>query len=182
MLRRTVADGRVVLGNRVIKNLQAVAWWVRDNTCHNQNVIANEFDAVQLARAKVAKCVENQRDDYAPAITELAKFNPDNFETHKEAFNNLLSLTFGADGLSPRYITRSDANGADSPTRHWPMRRQRSGQCTQAPAESHTAPREHARQASPFTERRRASTHSKQQQTEYITWPEPKRPARASVC
>ena len=43
-----------------------------------------------------------------PAVTTLATFHPDDFDTHEDAFLNLLAQSFGVIQEPIRYIIRSD--------------------------------------------------------------------------
>jgi hypothetical protein len=41
------------------------------------------------------KGLRKERVDKEPSVTVLGEFDPDDFDTHKDAFLNLLSQTFG---------------------------------------------------------------------------------------
>jgi hypothetical protein len=62
-----------------------------------------------LAEAAVMKDLyKERRADKVPSVsTVLGKFDPDDFDTHEDAFLNLMSQTFGVLQESSRYIVRS---------------------------------------------------------------------------
>jgi hypothetical protein len=48
--------------------------------------------------------MEKGRDTGNVLVTDLGKFNPDDFETHETVFINLLAQTYGAQGKNLKYI------------------------------------------------------------------------------
>ena len=108
---RTAAEGRINLGTVVIKNLQALAWWIRDKLSHGEAINHNDFTAAALQAAIQSKRVDKDRSDKdTPKLDTLKKFDPIQFETHEDAFVNYLSQIPGSATCIPlRYIVR-DAN------------------------------------------------------------------------
>ena len=106
MASRNAADGRAYFGIVVVKNIQTLAWWVRD--CQKRNVAlhAADFDTDALDEAAVMKDLYKERAAKEPSLTALAKFDPEDFDTHEDAFLNLLSQTFGVLREPLRYVVR----------------------------------------------------------------------------
>jgi hypothetical protein len=104
MAARNAADGRVYFGIVIIKNLQTLAWWVRDHMKRNVALHAVDFDTDTLDETAIMKDLYKERAAKEPSITALAKFDPDDFDTHEDAFLNLLSQTFGVLREPLRYV------------------------------------------------------------------------------
>jgi hypothetical protein len=102
----TVADGRVHLGIVIVKNLQTLVWWVRDRQKRNIALHAADFDPDTLDNTAVMKDLYKERASKEPSVTALAKFDPDDFDTHEDAFLNLMSQTFGVLNEPLRYVVR----------------------------------------------------------------------------
>jgi hypothetical protein len=51
MATRTQAEGRVLLGTVVIKRLQTLVWWVRDQQKHGLTLSAADFDVGTMNQA-----------------------------------------------------------------------------------------------------------------------------------
>jgi FPC/CPF motif-containing protein YcgG len=95
----------VHLGIAVIKQLQTLIWWVRDRQKRGIALHAADFDADTLDEAAVMKNLCKERADKGePLVTVLGKFDPDDFDTHEDAFLNLMSQTFGVLKESLHYI------------------------------------------------------------------------------
>jgi hypothetical protein len=105
MASRNAADGRAHFGIVVVKNIQT-AWWVRD--CQKRNVAlhAADFDTDALDEAAVMKDLYKERVAKEPSLMALVKFDPEDFDTHEDAFLNLLSRTFGVLREPLRYVVR----------------------------------------------------------------------------
>jgi hypothetical protein len=54
-----------------------------------------------------------ERSNKQPSLTDLGKFNPDDFDTHEDAFLNLLAQSFGVLKEPLRYIVRPEMAPAD---------------------------------------------------------------------
>jgi hypothetical protein len=107
MANRTQADGRVHLGIVVIKQLQTLIWWVRDRQKRGLALHAADFDADTLDKAAVVmKNLRKERADKEPSVSVLGKFDPDDFDTHEDAFLDLMSQMFGVPKEPLRYIVR----------------------------------------------------------------------------
>jgi hypothetical protein len=107
MAHRTVADGRVQLGIVVVKNLQTLVWWVHDQQNRNVALHAADFDADTLDKAAIVKDLYKERASKEPSVVALGKFeDPDDFDTHEDAFLNLMSQTFGVLNEPLCYVVR----------------------------------------------------------------------------
>jgi len=103
---RTLADGRVNLGMVQIKRIQALAWWTHDQIKHGQALVAADFDVAALNSAMERKRVEKERESGDVAVEDLAKFDPDDFDVHEDAFPGLLAQTCGVMGEPIHCVVR----------------------------------------------------------------------------
>jgi hypothetical protein len=103
-----VAEGKIILGTTVIKHLQTLIWWIRDQKKQNLPLEAADFNADMLEETAALKLFRSEQATREPPVTTLAKFNPDDFDTHEDTFLNLLSQIFGVMKEPLRYIVRSD--------------------------------------------------------------------------
>jgi hypothetical protein len=104
MATRTQAEGRVLLGTVVIKRLQTLVWWVRDQQKHGLALVAANFDAAAMNQAAEMKNLRRELADKEPSVTDLGKFDPDDFDAHEDAFLNLLAQSFGVLREPLRYV------------------------------------------------------------------------------
>jgi len=116
MATRTQAEGRVLLGTVVIKRLQTLVWWVRDQQKRGLTLDAADFDAAAMSQASEMKTLRRERAEKEPSITDLGKFDPDDFDSHEDAFLNLLAQSFGVLREPLRYIVRPEAAPAEFAT------------------------------------------------------------------
>lgn len=91
----TQAEGRVLLGTIVIKRLQTLIWCVRDQQKCGWTLNAADFNAAAMNQASEMKTLRRERAEKEPSITDLGKFDPDDFNSHEYAFLNLLTQHFG---------------------------------------------------------------------------------------
>jgi hypothetical protein len=108
MATRTQAEGRVLLGTVVIKRLQTLVWWIRDQQKRGLALSAANFDVDAMNQAAEMKNLRNELADKEPSVTDLGKFDPDDFDAHEDAFVNLLAQTFGVLREPLRYVVRPD--------------------------------------------------------------------------
>ena len=80
MATRTQAEGRVLLGTVVIKRLQTLVWWIRDHQKRGLALNAADFDAAAMNLASEMKTLMRERSDKEPSLTDLGKFDPDDFD------------------------------------------------------------------------------------------------------
>jgi len=103
---RTAAAGRVYVGTLQVVKLQALCYWVRDQQKHGQHLDHNDWDndvvTLTIERMRIGK----ERDTTSVSVSDLGKFDPEDFETHETGFVNLLSQTRGTQGESLKYIAR----------------------------------------------------------------------------
>jgi hypothetical protein len=116
MATRTQAEGRVLLGTVVIKRLQTLVWWIRDQQKRGLALVAANFDAAVMNQAAEMKNLRRELADKEPSITELGKFDPDDFDAHEDAFLNLLAQSFGVLREPLRYVVRPDTAPAEFAT------------------------------------------------------------------
>jgi hypothetical protein len=116
MATRTQAEGRVLLGTVVIKRLQTLVWWVRDQQKRGLTLNAADFDIAAMTQASEMKTLRRERAEKEPSITDLGKFDPDDFDSHEDAFLNLLAQSFGVLREPLRYIVRPENPPAEFAT------------------------------------------------------------------
>ena len=94
---RNQNQGRVNLSTVTIKRLQALIWWIRDHQKLNLPLNAAEFTPAVLADAIERKLIQRKQAGAEITTRDLAKFEPDDFDTHEDAFLNLLAQTYGVE-------------------------------------------------------------------------------------
>jgi len=101
-----VAVGHVYVGMVQVKKLQALCYWVKDQVKRGQALNhAAWVDNTVMATIERMH-IEKGRDTGNVSVTDLGKFNPDDFETHESAFMNLLAQTYGAQRENLKYVAR----------------------------------------------------------------------------
>ena len=73
----TVANGRVLLPQNLIKNIQTLCFWCSEQTCRGMVLDHNDFDAAALTQAKVD--MKRREEDK----TEIPQIKPDKFKSKK---------------------------------------------------------------------------------------------------
>jgi hypothetical protein len=101
---RTAAAGRVYVGTLQVKKLQALCYWVRDQQKHGQALDHEDWDNEMMASTIERMRIDKERDTGAVSVSDLGKFDPEEFETSETAFVNLLSQTRGTQGESLKYV------------------------------------------------------------------------------
>jgi hypothetical protein len=91
----TQAEGRVLLGTVIIKRLQTLIWWVCDQQKRGLALNVADFTAETMNEAAEMKGLRRERAEKEPSLTDLGKFDPDDFDAHEDAFLNLLAQSFG---------------------------------------------------------------------------------------
>ena len=94
MAARTQAEGRVLLGTIAIKHLQTLVWWVRDHQKRGLDVNAADFTAKAMDEASEMKNLKREMADKEPSVSDLGKFDPDDFDAHEDTFLNLLAQSY----------------------------------------------------------------------------------------
>ena len=96
MVSRTQAEGRVLLGTVVVKKrLQMLVWWVRDHQKHGLDVDAVDWTTDVIQEAAQMKSLKHELADKEPSVSDLGKFDPDDFNSFEDAFPNLLVQSYG---------------------------------------------------------------------------------------
>jgi hypothetical protein len=116
MTTHTQAEGRVLLRTVMIKQLQTLVSWVRDQQKRGFPLNAADFNAAAMNQASEMKTLRRERAEKEPSITDLRKINPDDFESHEDAFLNLLAQSFGVLREPLRYIVRPKATPTEFTT------------------------------------------------------------------
>ena len=113
MVTRTQVEGRVLLGMVIIKQLQTLVWWVRDQQKHGLVLVATNFDAATMNQAGEMKNLRHELANMELLVTDLGKFDPDDFDAHEDAFLNLLAQSFGALRKPLRFVVHLDSAPAE---------------------------------------------------------------------
>ena len=104
----TMNDGRVNFGMVHTKKVQALVWWVNDRQKFGQDLDPDKFDqANMLAAMQQKRITKDQISSNITTIT-LAKFDPDDLDTHEDSFMNIISQALGISKKFPlRYVVCS---------------------------------------------------------------------------
>jgi hypothetical protein len=106
MAGRTVAEGKVNLPTVVVKRFQTLVWWVRDHQKRGLTLSAADFTAEAMNQAAEMKSLKRELVNKEPSVSDLGKFDPDEFDAHEDAFLNLLAQSFGVLREPLRYVVR----------------------------------------------------------------------------
>ena len=104
MASRPAAEGRVLLGTVVVKRLQTLVWWVRDHQKRGLALNAAEFTAEAMNQAAQMKSLKRELTDKEPSVSDLGKFDPEEFDSFEDAFLNLLAQSYGVLREPLRYV------------------------------------------------------------------------------
>jgi hypothetical protein len=88
--------GHVYVGTIQGKKLQALCYWVCDCQNCGQAIDHNDWDQVAVQDTIEMMCIEKGQDTGNVLLSDLGKFDPDDFETDETAFINLLVQMYGA--------------------------------------------------------------------------------------
>jgi hypothetical protein len=108
MASRTQAEGRILLGTVIIKCLQMLVWWVRDHQIRGLALVAATFNIAIMNEAAEMKNLRRELSVKEPSISDLGKFDPNDFDAHEDAFINLLAQSYGVLREPLRYVIRPD--------------------------------------------------------------------------
>jgi hypothetical protein len=101
---RTAVAGRIYVGTLQVKKLQALCYWVRDQQKHGQALDHEDWDNEMMASTIERMRIDKERDTGAISVSDLGKFDPEEFETGEAVVVNLLSQTRGTQGESLKYV------------------------------------------------------------------------------
>ena len=105
--RRTVADGRIILPAKVLKNLQTLCFWTREKVRRGEVLDPNNFTAAELALTKEAMRIRDEGQNDAPSI-KPEKFDPDKWTSWSKQFITYLSHVVGQQFSPLDYVLRQD--------------------------------------------------------------------------
>ena len=108
MAGRAPNQGHVHLSTVTIKRLQALVWWIHDRQKLNLPLNAAALTPAVLTDAVERKIVQKKQAEAEITTKDLAKFEPDDFDTHEDAFLNLLAQTYGVQNEPIRYVVRPE--------------------------------------------------------------------------
>ena len=105
--RRTMADGRIVIPAKVLKNIQVFCFWAREKTWAGQPLVAADFDAAELARSRESMRIREETTQEAPSI-KPDKFSEDKWMSWKLQFVTYLSHVQGVQFAPLDYVVRTE--------------------------------------------------------------------------
>ena len=109
--KRTVANGRVLLPQKLIKNVEAFCFWCREETRRGVTLDHTNFTTAILARAKIDMRRREEDKIDTPQI-KPDKFKPKNWKTWAKQFDLYLSNHKGAQFCPLDYIIRPEVTAA----------------------------------------------------------------------
>ena len=105
--RRTVADGRIIVPQKLVKNIQALCFWLAERERKGEPLNHLEFTPAELTNAKRDMKLLGEHKVEAPAI-KPEKFNPKKWKTWAKQFDVYLSNHRGVQNAPLDYVTRNE--------------------------------------------------------------------------
>jgi hypothetical protein len=105
--RRTVADGRVIIPAKVLKNIQALCFWAREKVRKGEALDPAEFTVAELATTKEIMRMRDEGQGEAPSI-KPEKFDPDKWTSWSKQFITYLSHVTGQQFSPLDYVLRQE--------------------------------------------------------------------------
>jgi hypothetical protein len=75
--------------------------------------VAAQFNAEAMNQASKMKTLKKELSNKDPSVTDLGKFDPENFDAHENAFLTLLAQSYGVLCEPLHYVVRPDTAPAD---------------------------------------------------------------------
>jgi hypothetical protein len=79
----------------MVKRLQMLVWWVHDHQKHGLPINAADFNIQVMNQVAEMKSLKHDMAEKEPSVSDLGKFDPDDFDAYKDAFLNLLAQSYG---------------------------------------------------------------------------------------
>ena len=108
LVSRMQAEGRVYLGTVMVKRIQTLDWWVHDHQKHGLPMSAADFMVQAMNEAAEMKGLKREMAEKEPSVSDLEKFDPDDFDAYEDAFLNLLAQSYGAICEPLHYVIHLD--------------------------------------------------------------------------
>ena len=105
--KRTVADGRIILPQKLIKNVQALSFWCSEWLRQNIPLNADDFTAHELNDAKWLMRMQTEEQG-SKATIKPDKFDPKRWKDWSNQFDVYLSHHKGAQFAPLNYIIRPE--------------------------------------------------------------------------
>ena len=105
--RRTVADGRIILPAKVLKNIQALCFWARERVRKGEALTAAAFTAEELTTTKEMMRIRDEGLKEAPSI-KPDKFDPNKWTSWSKQFVTCLSHVTGQQFSPLDYVVRQE--------------------------------------------------------------------------
>ena len=101
--KRTIADGRIILPQKLIKNIQALSFWCRKQLRQNIPLNADDLSANELNNVKCLMYLWSEEQG-SKATIKLDKFDPKRWKDWSDQFDVYLSHHKGAQFAPLDYI------------------------------------------------------------------------------
>lgn len=105
--RRTVADGRIILPAKVLKNIQTFCFWAREKVRKGEELNPVDFTPAELAATKEVMRIRDEGMKEAPSI-KPDKFDPDKWTSWSKQFVTYLSHVTGQQFSPLDYVVRHE--------------------------------------------------------------------------
>ena len=105
--KRTIADGRIILPQKLIKNIQALSFWCSEWLRQNIPLNANDFTANKLNDAKRLMRMQTEQQG-SKATIKPNKFDPKRWKDWSDQFDVYLSHHKGAQFAPLDYINQPE--------------------------------------------------------------------------
>lgn len=105
--RRTVADGRIILPSKVLKNIQALCFWAREKIRKGEGLNPADFTEAELVATKEVMRIREEGQKDAPSI-KPDKFDPDKWTSWSKQFVTYLSHVTGQQFSPLDYVVRQE--------------------------------------------------------------------------
>jgi hypothetical protein len=105
--RRTVADGRISLPAKVLKNIQALCFWAREKVRKGEDLNEEIFTQEVLTATKEAMRTREEGQGEAPSI-KPDRFDPDKWTSWSKQFVTYLSHVNGQQFAPLDYVLREE--------------------------------------------------------------------------
>ena len=109
LVSRMQAEGRAYLGTVVVKRLQTLVWWVRDHQKRGLPVNAADFSVQEMNQAAEMKSLKCRMVEKEPLVSNLGKFDPNDFDAYEDVFMNLLAQSFSVIHEPLHYVIHLEA-------------------------------------------------------------------------
>jgi hypothetical protein len=98
----------------VVKRLQTLVWWVHDHQKWGLPINVADFDVLVMNQAAEMKSLKHDMAEKEPSVSDLGKFDPNDFDAFEDAFLNLLAQSYGVICEPLCYVVRCARSFCDN--------------------------------------------------------------------